>query len=145
METNATQFTQDELLTFTRAMANVAAADGRVTDEERYELENLIRGIGLSPTDERVLAIVNAEFEKPSSLTDIVKGLSTREMKAALLRMLVEVSCADGEVASEERSKVLEAARDFGYDPQVAEDLIDWTLESIRLEKKEAELMAKLM
>ena len=140
-----TQFSEEDLLTFARAMANVAAADGRVTEDERYELENLISGIGLSPSDEKVVAIVNAEFEKPSSLTEIVKGLSSREMKAALLRMLVEVSCADGEIALEERAKVSEAATAFGYEPKIAGELIDWTLESIRLEQREAELMSKLM
>ncbi len=40
---------------------------------------------------------------------------------------------------------VKEAANAFGLDAAVAEELIDWTLDSIKLEQRERDLMAKLL
>jgi len=138
-------FSREQLLSFARAMASVAAADGRVAPEERVELENVIAGIGLSPDDEEVAKLVDAELAKPSPIAEVVKGLESRQLRGMLVRMMAEVACADGEVAPEERAKVGEAAVAMGYQAALADEMIDWVAESIRLEKREAELMAKLL
>jgi uncharacterized membrane protein YebE (DUF533 family) len=139
------EYPQEQLLAFVQAMANVAASDGRVTEDERQQLDDLVVGIGLSPRDEQVAALIQREFDQPGRLADIVAKIEIREMRAALLRMLVEVACADGRIAPEERASVEEAATTFGYAVSVADELIDWTLQSIKLEQREQEIMAKLM
>lgn len=138
------EYPQDQLLTFVQAMANVAASDGRITEEERQQLDNVVMGLGLSPRDEQVAALIEKEFQKPSRLTDIVSKIKVRELRISLLRMLVEVACADGEIAKEERASVKEAATAFGFDVVAADELIDWTLASLKLEQREREIMAKL-
>jgi uncharacterized membrane protein YebE (DUF533 family) len=126
-------------------MANVAASDGRITEDERQQLDEIVLGIGLSPRDEQVAVLIEREFQKPSSLTDIVSKIEIRELRVSLLRMLVEVACADGEIANEERASVKQAASAFGLDVAVADELIDWTLASIKLEQREREIMGKLL
>ena len=139
------EYPQEQLLAFVQAMANVAASDGRITEDERQQLDDMVVGIGLSPRDEQVAALIEREFQTPSRLTDIVSKIEIRELRVSLLRMLVEVACADGEIAKEERASVKEAAGAFGIDVAVAEELIDWTLASIKLEQREREIMAKLL
>ncbi len=139
------EYPEEQLLAFVQAMANVAASDGRITEDERQQLDEVVMGIGLSPRDEQVAALIEQEFQKPSRLTDIVGKIEHRELRASLLRMIVEVACADGEIANEERASVKEAAGAFGLDVAVADELIDWTLDSIKLEQREREIMAKLL
>lgn len=139
------EYPQEQLLAFVQAMANVAASDGRITEDERQQLDNVVVGIGLSPRDEQVAAVIEREFQKPGRLSDIVGKIEIRELRVSLLRMLVEVACADGEIASEERASVKEAASAFGLDVSVADELIDWTLASIKLEQRERDIMAKLL
>jgi uncharacterized membrane protein YebE (DUF533 family) len=139
------EYPQEQLMAFVQAMANVVASDGRITEDERQHLDNVVFGIGLSPRDEQVSALIEQEFQKPGNLTDIVSKIENRELRVALLRMIVEVSCADGEIANEERASVKAAASAFGIDASVADELIDWTLASIKLEQREREIMAKLV
>jgi len=139
------EYPQDQLMAFVQAMANVVASDGRVTEDERQQLDNAVFGMGLSPRDEEVSALIEQEFRKPGRLTDIVAKIQNRELRVALLRLIVEVSCADGEIANEERAAVKEATSAFGLDAAVADELIDWTLASIKLEQREQEIMAKLL
>ena len=140
-----TEYPQEQLLAFVQAMANVAASDGRVTEDERQQLDDMVVGMGLSPRDEQVAALIEREFQKPSRLADIVSKIEIRELRVSLLRMLIEVACADGEIAKEERASVKEAAGAFGLNVAAAEELIDWTLASIKIEKSESEIMAKLL
>ncbi|WP_375772139.1 tellurite resistance TerB family protein [Archangium gephyra] len=139
------EYPQEQLMAFAQAMANVVASDGRITEDERQHLDNVVAGIGLSPRDPEVSALIEQEFQKPGRLTDIVSKIQNRELRVALLRMIVEVSCADGEIANEERASVKEAAGAFGLDVSIADELIDWTLASIKLEQREREIMAKLL
>ncbi|SEL79700.1 Tellurite resistance protein [Stigmatella aurantiaca] len=139
------EYPQEQLLAFVQAMANVAASDGRVTEDERQQLDNVVAGMGLSPRDAQVAALIESEFQKRSRLTDIVSKIEIRELRVSLLRMLVEVACADGEISNEERAAVKEAASAFGLDASATSDLIDWALASIKLEQREREIMAKLL
>jgi uncharacterized membrane protein YebE (DUF533 family) len=139
------EYPQEQLLAFVQAMANVAASDGRVTEDERQQLDDVVYGMGLSPRDEQIAALIEREFQSPGRLTDIVGKIEIRELRVSLLRMLVEVACADGEIAPAERASVKEAATAFSLDVAVADELIDWTLDSIKLEQRERDIMAKLL
>lgn len=141
----SSEYPQDQLMAFVQAMANVVASDGRVTEDERQHLDNVVAGVGLSPRDPEVSALIEQEFQKPGRLADIVGKIQNREMRAAVLRMIVEVSCADGEIVNEERAAVKEAASAFGFDASIADELIDWALASIKLEQREREIMSKLL
>ncbi|NNB89331.1 tellurite resistance TerB family protein [Corallococcus exiguus] len=141
----SSEYPQEQLLAFVQAMANVAASDGRITEEERQQLDEVVLNIGLSPRDPQVAALIEAEFQKPGRLSDIVSKIEIRELRASLLRMLVEVACADGELAAEERASVKEAATTFGYDASVADELVNWTLDSIKLDQRERDIMSKLL
>lgn len=139
------EHSEQELLIFAQAMANMAAADGRVTEEERQQLDNVISGIGLSPRDPEVAAIVATEFDKPGTLSQIVEGIKNKELRAALVRLLVEMACADGELAAEERTKINEAVKTFGFAPDLVDDFIDWTIDSLELDAREQALMERLL
>lgn len=139
------EYPQEQLLAFVQAMANVAASDGRVTEDERQQLDDVVAGMGLSPRDAQVTALIESEFQKPSRLTDIVSKIEIRELRVSLLRMLVEVACADGEISTEERASVKETASAFGLDASATSELIDWALASIKLDQREREIMAKLL
>ena len=141
----SSEYPQEQLLAFVQAMANVAASDGRVTEDERQQLDEVVLNIGLSPRDEQVSALIEREFQKPGRLTDIVSKIQNRELRVSVLRMLVEVACADGQIANEERASVKEAASAFGFDVAIADELITWTLDSIKLEERERQIMGKLL
>jgi len=139
------EYPQEQLMAFVQAMANVTASDGRITEDERQNLDNVVSSIGLSPRDEQVSALIEREFQQPGRLTDIVGKIEIRELRVSLLRLMVEMACSDGEIAKEERAAVEEAAGAFGLDVSVTDELIDWTLASLALEQREREIMAKLL
>lgn len=139
------EHSEQELLSFARAMANMAAADGRVTEEERQQLDNVIAGIGLSPRDPEVAAIISTEFDNPGALSEIVAGIKNKELRAALVRLLVEMACADGELADEERAKINEAVQTFGFAADIVDDFIKWTIDSLELDAREQALMERLL
>jgi uncharacterized tellurite resistance protein B-like protein len=137
-------FSYEQRIAFVEAMANIVAADRKVTPEERAELESLVIGAGLSPSDAKVKAAIAGQLEKPGALSDILKRLDSKDLHSAVFRLLVETACTDGEVAPEEREKILEAAGVFGYDKKAAGELVDWTLQMIQLERREKEILARL-
>jgi uncharacterized membrane protein YebE (DUF533 family) len=137
-------YTYEERLAFCQAMANIIASDNKVLPEERAELDGLIKSAGLSMADAEVARTINDELAKPRPITDILKKIKRRPLAAALFRMLIEAACVDGEVAPEERERVLEAAKTFGMNPKAADELLNWTLQSILHERKEREILAKL-
>ena len=137
-------YSDDQRTAFCRAMANIIASDHKVTPEERAELDGLVLSTGLSPDDTAVKAAIEAELANPGELGAILATLGDKKLHAALYRMMIEAACADGEVASEERAKLAEASAAFGFDRGAAEELIGWTLDSIRLERREKEILGKL-
>ena len=137
-------FTYEQRLAFIEAVANIVAADGKVTAEERAELESLTIGVGLWSSDPDVKAAIERQIAKPGSLSEILTRLGSKELHAAVFRLLIEAACADGEIQAEERAKLLEAATLFGYDKQAAGELVDWTLESIKHERREQDILARL-
>ena len=90
------------------------------------------------------LAAEQVRFNLDHAIAGVTE-FQIRELRAALLRMIVEVSCADGEIANEERAAVKATASAFGFDASIADELIDWALASIKLDQRENEIMAKLL
>jgi uncharacterized membrane protein YebE (DUF533 family) len=138
-------FTDQELLTFVRAMASMAASDGRVSLDEREQLESAVLDFGLSPRDPEVAGIIEAEFRAPSPVAEVLATVRRPELKAAVFRMMVEMSCADGAIEPAEHQRLREAATALGYGVPLADEFVAWAIESIRLENREKELMGKLL
>ena len=138
------EFTTEQRLAFCQAMANIIASDRTVTPEETQELNGLILGCGLSPTDDDVAKVISQELQKPGSLSEILGRVGHPKLRHGLFQMLVEAACVDGNVPPEERAKLHEAAKVFGFEMKAADDLIAWTQDSIRLEQREQEILARL-
>ena len=141
--TSQLPFSREELLLFARAVANVIAADRRVTNEERFHLSDLLREIGLSLHDADVQKVVDAEFAKASKIEDVVKPIKNPVLRRSLYRTLIEVALSDG-LASEEEKRLSDLAKIFELNEKAARDLIQWTLDSLALEKREDDILTRL-
>jgi len=140
--TNA-PFTRDELLLFCKAVANVIGADRKVTPEERMHLADLIRETGLSIHDADVSAAVDKELYTPSPIEDVVKSIQNPSMRRHLYRTLIEVALSDG-LAKEEDVKLAKLAEVFQLNKVAASELIQWTAQSIEMDKREQDILARL-
>jgi uncharacterized tellurite resistance protein B-like protein len=137
-------YTRQDRIQFCRVIANIVAADHKVTEEEQVQLAGLVWQAGLSMFEEDVAAAINEELQNPSPLRNLVGGLQNANLRRWVYRVTVELAYADGELASVERDKILELADIFDLNRQAAEDLIQWTYDSINLESREADIMSRL-
>jgi len=137
-------YSREERLQFCRIVANMIAADHKVTDEEQSQLALLVWQAGLSMFEEDVAEVVNKELENPSPLSDLISHIEKPDMKRWLYRVMVELAYVDNELAQQEADKLREMASIFGLNKEAAEKLIEWTKESIELEREEAEIMSRL-
>ena len=134
---------REETIAFCRVLAHLVAADHKVTAEERKQLNNLIWDTGLSPDDAEVKAAVEAELAKPSPLKKVLTPITDPGMRKTLFRALVEVAASDG-LAPQEEKKLAKTAEVFKLDQKAAAEIIQWTVQSIALEKKEAQILKRL-
>lgn len=137
-------YSRAEKLQFCRIVANMVGADHKVTGEEQTQLAILVWQTGLSMFEEDVAEVINKELAQPSPLADLVKGIENPELRRWLYRVMIEVALADNELAPEEETKLLEMADLFSFNSQAAQDLINWTKDSIHLERREEEIMSRL-
>jgi uncharacterized membrane protein YebE (DUF533 family) len=138
-----TPFTRDERLLFARAVANIVGADRKISGEERTHLFDLLRELGLSPSDEEVQKIVDDELKSPSPIAKIVKSVTSPVLRRNLYRTLVEVALTDG-LAPEEEKRLAELAKAFELNEKAARELIQWTLDSLTLDKREDDILKRL-
>jgi len=146
MSTQATQspsFTRDELLLFCRAVANVIAADRKISTEERMHLSELIQNAGLSMRDLDVQDVIDKELKSPAPIAEVVKAMTNPLLRKNLYRTLIEVALSDG-LAPEEETKLADLARTFELNPHAARELIHWTLQSVALDKQEEDILKRL-
>jgi uncharacterized membrane protein YebE (DUF533 family) len=136
-------FTRDEMLLFARAVANIVGADHKVSGEERTHLFDVLREMGLSPYDEQVQKVVDDELNSPSPIDKIVKSVTSPVLRRNLYRTLVEVALTDG-LANEEEKRLAELAKTFELNEKAARELIQWTLDSLALDKREDDILKRL-
>lgn len=144
MATDLSNYSREERLQFCRIVANMIAADHKVTEEEQTHLALLVWQAGLSMTEEDVAEAVNQELQNPSPLADLIKHIDKPDMKRWLYRVMIELAYVDLELAPEEAQKLKEMATIFELNAEAAENLINWTKDSIELERQEAEIMSRL-
>lgn len=143
-ETDASGFSREQRIAFCRAVAHMIAADHVVTEDERLYLAALVRQTGLSLLDDDLNAAIDGELANPTPLEDLVAHVTDPELRRALYRTLVEVAYCDDGMAPEEEEKLTELASMFELNKEAARDLIHWTQNSIDLERREAEILARL-
>ncbi|MBI3829973.1 MAG: TerB family tellurite resistance protein [Planctomycetes bacterium] len=136
-------FVREEVVQFCRVLANMVAADHKITPEERTELENVIAGTGLSPDDPDVKQAVEEELKKPTPIEKLLESINSPGLRRTLYRALVEIAVSDGLHPKEEET-LAKTAKVFGLNEKAAKDLVKWTLDSIAQEKREHEIMNKL-
>jgi uncharacterized tellurite resistance protein B-like protein len=137
-------YSREERLQFCRVVANMIGADHKVTEEEQQHLAMLVWQSGLSMSEEDVAKVVNDELEKPTPLAELLQGIDKPEMKPWLYRVMVELAYADEDLAPEEEQKLAEMAEIFELNLTAAQELIQWTKDSIALERREMDIMARL-
>ncbi|MBX7221356.1 MAG: TerB family tellurite resistance protein [Blastocatellia bacterium] len=138
------EFSREERIQFCRVVANMVAADHQVTEDERLYLAALTRQTGLSLLDEDVKQALDEELATPSQLEDLVKNVTNPDLRRTLYRTLVEVAFCDEGLAPEEEERLVAMAALFELNADAAKDLIHWTKESIELEHRESDIMARL-
>jgi uncharacterized tellurite resistance protein B-like protein len=135
---------REQRLLFCRAVANMIGADRKVTEAEQSHMKELVEIAGLSLGDPEVEDAIANELSEPGDIGSIVEQIEDQGLRRNLFRALVEIACADGEVAREERAKVIATAELYALDPGAADELLDWTMESIAMEKRHDDLMERL-
>lgn len=136
-------FVREEVVQFCRVLAHLVAADHKITPEERVELDNVIAGTGLSAGDADVKKAIEAELKNPTPLETLLTPITSPGLRRTLYRACIEIAVSDGLHANEEQ-KLAQMAKTFGLHETAAKDLIKWTLDSIALEKREAEILKHL-
>jgi uncharacterized membrane protein YebE (DUF533 family) len=137
-------FSREETMAFVRGVVSIIAADKVVTEEERASLSSLIRQTGLSLLDDDVQVLIDAELASPSPMAEIVAPVTDPVLRRALFQTLVEVALADGVLAPEEDARLQEAAAVFNLNPDAAREFIEWTRDSIQLERRGATIIRRL-
>lgn len=143
-EPKSEAFSREERILFCRAVANMITADHQVSEEERAYLSGLVRETGLSLLDEEVMLSIESELRSPTPLADLVHPIKSPELRRTLYRAVVEVALCDRTLAQEEDEYLAKLAELFELNPQAARELIQWTLDSLELEKREADILARL-
>ncbi len=142
-EIQGMRFSRDELLGFCRAVANVIASDRKISDEERVHLASVIQETGLNINEPDVQKAVYDELAKPSPIDKIVKSVTSPILRKNLYRTLIEVALSDG-LAPQEEDKLAKVAEQFQLNGKAARELIQWTLQSIELDKREDDILRRL-
>jgi uncharacterized tellurite resistance protein B-like protein len=137
-------FSREERLQFCRVVANMIGADRKVTEEEQAQLAFLVWQAGLSMTEDDVANAIQDELANPTALPELVKNIAKPEVRRWLYRVMVELAFADKELSPEEENKLTEMAELFSLNREAAQELIRWTEDSIALERREVEIMARL-
>jgi uncharacterized tellurite resistance protein B-like protein len=92
-------------------VSKVLVADGRMTDDERAFLDEVMRGFGLSD-DERRRVI---DLEGWDEAEPIAKAL-TLDQKRELVSTMIDAASADGKLGPLEMQTVKEIARALGVE-----------------------------
>jgi hypothetical protein len=136
-------FSRSELLSFAKAVANIIAADRKITEEERSRLTELVGDLGLSMTDGEVEQAIGSQLSSPSPIESVVKDIKSPVLRRNLYRTLIEVALSDG-LAPQEEEKLAAAAKAMGLNAAAAKELVQWTLKHIELEKQEDAILQRL-
>ncbi len=143
-DTAEPEFSREERLAFCRAVANMIGADRIHTEDEKIYLMGLVRQTGLSMLDDDVQQAIDAELTNPSPIESIVSAINNPELKRTLYRTLVEVALCDQHLSPEELERLVTTSSVFNLNSEAARELVQWTQDSIALDQRERNILARL-
>ncbi len=133
--------TPEEQVAVARCVAIMASKDEQVSDSERHFVEELMGQMMLLP-EERDL--VRKEFDKPSDIVEVAKGVKHREARIFLYYQAVSAAMADNVIVEGEYDALLELAEAFKFDKDVAKLFIKWVQDSIELRERGQQLLVEM-
>jgi len=111
-------------------MGHMAKADGRVSEEEIAQAENLFTRLGLTP-EHRQQAIAlfkqgtQPDFAMEPALAAFIEGGGrSKNLPTLLLEFLIVIAMADGELHPAERSVLVRTAEALGFSSRQFEQLL---------------------
>lgn len=110
------------LAAFAYVLGRMAAADSEVDDAEVETIElALVEIAGIEAGHARLVAeAAHIEAEEEGGTQDYIatrdfRRLASREQRVQLLKCLLQVASADGEITPEESSEILNIAKELGF------------------------------
>jgi DnaJ like chaperone protein len=112
-------------------MGHLAKADGRVSEEEVAQSENLFSRLGLTP-EHRQQAIelfkqgTQADFNIEATLSAFIQGGGrSHNLPMMLLEFLIVIAMADGDIHPAERDVLMRTAQALGFSQRQFAQLLD--------------------
>lgn len=133
--------TPEEQVSVARCVAIMASKDDQVSDSERHFVEELMGQMMLLPEERDQ---VRKEFSEPSDLIEAAKGVQHREARIFLFYQAVCAAMADNIIVEGEMGALLELAKAFGFNPDVAKQFIQWVQDSIELRERGQQLLVEM-
>lgn len=110
------------LAAFAYVLGRMAAADSEVDDAEVAAIElALVEIAGIEAGHARLVAeAAHIEAEEEGGTQDYIatrdfRRLASREQRVQLLKCLLQIASADGEITPEESSEILNIAKELGF------------------------------
>ncbi|GEM_PF-1216115 len=133
--------TPEEQVAVARCVAIMASSDDDVADSERHFVEELMGQMMLLP-EERDR--VRKEFEDPSDIVEVAKGVKHREARIFLYYQAVCAAMADNVIVENETEALVALAVAFEFDVETARQFINWVKESLALRETGQQLLMDL-
>lgn len=119
------QLSEQEKITFVRALIFLIKADGRVDDRERECIHEIVEIYGVG----NKMAAINAPMGEDVLLPEIANTVKDRHKALALIRELLTMAHVDDELGDEEVNFVEKVAAGLNIEPEKVLEINELVLE----------------
>lgn len=119
------QLSEQEKITFVRALIFLIKADGRVDDRERECIHEIVEIYGVG----NKMAAINAPMGEDVLLPEIANTVKDRHKALALIRELLTMAHVDDELGDEEVNFVEKVAAKLNVEPEKVLEINELILE----------------
>ncbi len=119
------QLSEQEKITFVRALIFLIKADGRVDDRERECIHEIVEIYGVG----NKMAAINAPMGEDVLLPEIANTIKDRRKALALIRELLTMAHVDDELGDEEVNFVEKVAAGLNIEPEKVLEINELVLE----------------
>lgn len=119
------QLSEQEKITFVRALIFLIKADGRVDDRERECIHEIVEIYGVG----NKMAAINAPMGEDVLLPEIANTIKDRRKALALIRELLTMAHVDDELGDEEVNFVEKVAAKLNVEPEKVLEINELILE----------------
>lgn len=119
------QLSEQEKITFVRALIFLIKADGRVDDRERECIHEIVEIYGIG----NKMAAINAPMGEDVLLPEIANTVKDRHKALALIRELLTIAHVDDELGDEEVNFVEKVAAKLNVEPEKVLEINELILE----------------